>query len=76
MKSNITLKEFNRQATSITNGGLHDYNEAIKRTPNGYILTKMYRSLDYYHWSAEYTKIEEWKRIGGQYGMEVENPQS
>ena len=60
------LEDFNNQTAKLSYGGFHDYNEAIKRTPKGFVLTKMERSLDYYHWNCEFTKIEEWKKIGGQ----------
>lgn len=70
------LSDFNEQSTTISHGGIHDYNEAIKRTPKGFLLTKMHRSHDYYHWSVEYTKISEWEKKGGSYpeGQIVSNP--
>lgn len=61
-----TLEEFNKGVTIISHGGIHDFNEAILRTPEGFVFTKMSRSLDYYHWNVEYTKIEEWKKNGGE----------
>lgn len=60
-----TLKEFNEQVHTISHGGLHDFYEAVKSTPKGFVLTKMYRSLDYYHWTAEWTRLDEWKKKGG-----------
>ena len=60
------LEKFNEGVKTISHGGIHDFNEAVKRTPEGFILTKMYRHFDYYHWTAEWTKIEEWKKLGGQ----------
>lgn len=60
------LENFNAQVKTISYGGFHDFNEAVKGTPEGCILTKLTRSFDYYHWTAEYTRIEEWKKKGGQ----------